>query len=69
MDVHPTKNVSIGIDPYPLVDFNHQIESIGWGCETKKQYPLVIEHNNITIEHGPWIVDLPTKTGDFLQQC
>jgi hypothetical protein len=53
MDVHPTKNVSIGIDPYPLVDFNHQIESIGWGCETKKQYPLVIEHNNITIEHGP----------------
>jgi hypothetical protein len=53
MDVHRTKIVSIGIDPYPLVDFNHQIESIGWGCETKKQNPLVIEHNNITIQHGP----------------
>jgi len=27
MDVHPTKNVSIGIDPYP----NEQVCSVGWG--------------------------------------
>jgi hypothetical protein len=25
MDVHPTKNVSIGIDPYPFVDADCQV--------------------------------------------
>ena len=30
-------------------------------------YPLVM--TNIAIENGPFIIDLPTKSGDFQQLC
>ena len=41
MDVHPTKNVSIGIDPYP----NTQMASPNWVPQTfrKSLVPLTLE--------------------------
>ena len=37
MDVHPSKNVSIGIDPYPNGMKWNEMEWHGWGLKTRQQ--------------------------------
>ena len=37
MDVHPIKNVSIGIDPYP-----YHVDWVDWVCVSVKIGPLLI---------------------------